>query len=73
MILLRAYTLHTWYYCAHTHCTHGIIAHMKQKNRIYILYTGYYYTHIDCTYRSHDFIAHIHIAHIKDNIIAHIK
>jgi len=27
MTLLRTYILHTWHYYAHTHCTHGIIAH----------------------------------------------
>jgi len=46
------YTLHTWHYCAHTHCTYDIIAHEVKKSfiEIYTLYTGYYYAHTDCTY-----------------------
>jgi len=61
MTLLRTYTLHTWHYCAHTHYTHDIIAHMNKKNSIFTLYTEYYCPHTDCT---HDFIAHKHIAHM---------
>jgi len=53
--------LHTWHYCAHTHCAHDTIAYMKKKNRIFTLYTEYYCPHTDCT---HDFIAHKHIAHM---------
>jgi len=45
MTLLRTDTLHTWHYCAHTHCTHDIIAHIHIAHmtllRTYTLHTWY--------------------------------
>jgi len=49
MTLLRTDTLRTWHYCARTHCTHVIIAHVHIAHmtllRTYTLHTWYYCAH----------------------------
>jgi len=76
MTLLRTDTLHTWHYCAHTHCTHDIITHMKKKSHFYfahkiLLSTYRLHIWLYCaqTHSTHDFIAHIRIAHMKKKIV----